>query len=159
VFLATSGSDGRCDVSPRGDAPGFVRVIDKRRLAIPDRKGNNRIDGLRNIVENPHAGLVFVVPGIDDTLRVNGRASVVADHELLASMTVNGRPPATAVLVEVEEAFLHCGRAFKRGRIWEPATFAERAELPTLAQMLADQTAPDAAERKLLAASETEELW
>lgn len=159
VLIATSGLDGSCDVSPRGDAPGFVRVLDDRRLAIPDRKGNNRIDSLRNVVANAHAGLLFVVPGVDDTLRVNGQAAVVVDDALLASMEVAGRRPASALVVEVAEAFLHCGRAFKRGQVWDPGRFAARGELPTLAQMLADQTDPDAEEQRLLDESSREDLW
>ena len=154
-----AGADGSCDVSPRGDAPGFVRVLDDAHLAIPDRKGNNRIDALRNIVANPHAGLLFVVPGIDDTLRVNGRATVVSDEALLATMEVAGRRPASALVLEVVEAFLHCGRAFKRGQVWDPSRFAARGELPTLAQMLAEQTAPDAEEQRMLDESEREDLW
>ena len=159
VMIATSGPDGSCDVSPRGDAPGFVRVLDDMRLAIPDRKGNNRIDSLRNVVVNAHAGLLFVVPGVDDTLRVNGRASIVADESLLAAMAVAGKQPASALVLEVEEAYLHCGRAFKRGQVWNPRTFAARGELPTLAEMLAEQTDPDADEQRLLDESGRESLW
>ncbi len=159
VFVATADGAGHCDVSPRGDAPGFVRVLSDTALALPDRKGNNRLDTFRNVLENPHAGLLFVVPGIDDTLRVNGRAAIATEPELLASMAVAGRAPKAALVVEVEEAFLHCGRAFKRGAIWDPGTFAARGELPTLAQMLADQTDPDAAERRLIANSEQEGLY
>lgn len=159
VMIATSAPDGSCDVSPRGDAPGFVRVLDETRLAIPDRKGNNRVDSLRNIIANPHAGLLFVVPGVDDTLRVNGRATVVADEPLLASMAVGGKQPASALIVDVEEVFLHCGRAFKRGQVWKTETFAARGELPTLAQMLAEQTDPDVDEQRLLDESGRESLW
>jgi PPOX class probable FMN-dependent enzyme len=159
VMVATADAAGRCDVSPRGDAPGFVRVLDDGRLALPDRKGNDRLDALSNVLENPRVGLLFVVPGCDDTLRVDGRAAITADPELLASMAVAGKAPRSALLVTVREAFLHCGRAFKRGRVWDPATFAARGELPTLGQMLRDQTAPDDAERRLLAESESAELY
>lgn len=159
VFVATAGADGRCDVSPRGDGPGFVHVLDDHRLALPDRKGNDRLDGLTNVLENPRAGLLFVVPGCDDTLRVNGRAAITADPALLASMAVAGKQPLSALIVTAEEVFLHCGRAFKRGRVWDPESFAARGELPTLGAMLRDQTAPDAAERRLLADSETAELY
>lgn len=159
VMVATADAAGRCDVSPRGDAPGFVRVLADGRLALPDRKGNNRLDALGNVLENPRVGLLFVVPGCDDTLRVNGQAAITADPALLASLAVAGRAPRSALLVSVEEAFLHCGRAFKRGRVWDPATFAARGELPTLGQMLRDQTDPDAAERRLLAGSESAELY
>jgi PPOX class probable FMN-dependent enzyme len=159
VMVATADAAGRCDVSPRGDAAGFVRVLGDGRLALPDRKGNDRLDALRNVLENPRVALLFVVPGSDDTLRVNGRAAITADPSLLESMAVGGRAPRTALVVTVEEAFLHCGRAFKRGRVWDPATFAARGELPTLGQMLRDQTDPDAAERRLLAESESAELY
>lgn len=159
VCLATADADGACDVSPRGDAPGFVRILDDRRLAIPDRTGNNRLDSLRNIAENRHVGLLFLVPGVDDTLRVNGRAEVVADEGLLAGMAVGGRLPLSAIVVRVEEAYLHCGRALKRARLWDPTTFAPRGTLPPLGQMLADQTRPDDAERELLAKSEQTELY
>lgn len=159
VFVATAGADGRCDVSPRGDGPGFVRLLDDHRLALPDRKGNDRLDGLSNVLENPHVGLLFVVPGCDDTLRVNGRAAITADPALLASLAVGGKEPRSALIVTAEEVFLHCGRAFKRGRAWDPETFAARGELPTLGAMLRDQTAPDAVEQRLLADSEAAELY
>lgn len=159
VFVATASADGACDVSPRGDAPGFVQVLGDRRLAIPDRKGNHRLDALRNVMENPHVGLSFVVPGIDDTLRVNGSATIAVDPALLETMAVRGSVPRSALVVEVTEAFLHCGRAFKRGRLWDPDAFARRDELPTLAEMLTDQTAPDAGERQLMAEADREDLW
>jgi len=159
AFLATAGADGRCDVSPRGDGPGFALALDDRTIALPDRKGNNRLDGLLNVLENPHAGLLFVVPGIDDALRVNGRAAITTDPALLERMAVGGRLPRSALVVTVEEAFLHCGRAFKRSRAWDPERFAAREELPTIAQALRDQTAPDRAERTLLDASEQAELY
>jgi PPOX class probable FMN-dependent enzyme len=159
VMVATADAQGGCDVSPRGDPPGFVAVLDDGHLAIPDRKGNNRLDALGNVLANPRVGLLFVVPGSDDTLRVNGRASIVADPELLAAMAVEGRVPASALLVEVEEAFLHCGRAFKRGRVWDPTRFVAPGELPTLGRILTDQTAPDAQERRLIAQAPHEGLY
>lgn len=159
AFVATAGADGRCDVSPRGDGPGFALVPDDRTVVIPDRKGNNRLDALLNVLENPHAGLLFVVPGIDDTLRVNGRAAITVDPALLAETAVGGKAPLSALVVTVEEAFLHCGRAFKRSGAWDPERFAARGELPTIAQALRDQTAPDRAEQRLLDASEQAELY
>jgi uncharacterized protein len=120
VVIGTAGADGRCDVSPKGDAPGFVRVRDDRHLVIPDRIGNNRLDGLCNIVENDHVGLLFLIPGREDTLRVNGRARIVRDETLLESMAVAGKRPVTALVVEVEQVFLHCARAFKRAGLWQP---------------------------------------
>lgn len=159
AFVATAGADGRCDVSPRGDGPGFALTPDDRTVVIPDRKGNNRLDALLNVLQNPHAGLLFVVPGIDDTLRVNGRASITTDPALLEATAVAGKLPRSALVVAVEEAFLHCGRAFKRSRAWDPARFAAREELPTIARALRDQTAPDQAEQRLLDASEQAELY
>lgn len=160
VMVATADASGACDVSPRGDPPGFVQVLSDHRLAIPDRKGNNRLDAYRNVLENPRVGLCFVVPGVDDTLRVNGRAAIVAgDAELLQSMAVAGVVPTAALVVDVEEAFLHCGRAFKRGRVWDPDGYAARGELPTLGEMLRDQTAPDADEQRLLDRSADEPLY
>jgi PPOX class probable FMN-dependent enzyme len=120
LVMGTAGADGRCDVSPKGDAPGFVRVLDDHHLAIPDRIGNNRLDGMRNVVENDHVGLLFLIPGREDTLRVNGRARIVRDDALLESLAVAGKRPVTALVVEVEQVFLHCARAFKRAGLWQP---------------------------------------
>lgn len=159
VFISTASRDGHCDVSPRGDPPGFVQVFSETQLALPDRPGNNRLDALRNIIENPWIGLLFVIPGVQDTLRVNGRATVVAAPDLLGRLIVDGRPPASAIVVDVEEAFLHCGRAFRRGKVWEPAHYLPPGTLPPLGQMLADQTRPDAQESVLLAASERAPLY
>src|SRR5258706_4152734 len=103
LVLGTAGADGRCDVSPKGDAPGFVHVLDDRHLAIPDRLGNNRLDGMRNVVENPHVGLIFLIPGREDTLRVNGRARVVRDEALLARLAVDGKPPGPPPRLEGEQ--------------------------------------------------------
>lgn len=135
LLLATSNAKGQCDVSPKGDAPGFVRVLDDQHLAIPDRPGNRRIDGMRNLVENPHVGLIFLVPGKEDTLRVNGRASIVRDDELLASLAVGDKRPQLAITVEVEECYLHCPKAFRRSRLWEPATWSGVRELPSMAEV------------------------
>jgi PPOX class probable FMN-dependent enzyme len=159
LFLSTAGADGRCDVTPRGDAPGFAKVLDDRHVAVPDRKGNNRADSLRNIIANPQAGLLFVVPGVDDTLRVNGRAQVVTDGWLLDAMAVEGKAPLAAILIAVEEVFLHCGRAFKRSRAWDAARHAAKGTIPPLAVMLADQTRPDAEESALLGQSEAAPLY
>src|SRR3954451_8385580 len=114
MLLGTASAAGWCDVSPKGDAPGFVRVLDERTLAIPDRPGNKRLDSLRNIVENPRVGLLFLVPGKGETRRINGRATIVRDEPLLASLAFEGKPPLLAIVVEVEEAFAHCSKAFIR---------------------------------------------
>jgi len=139
VVLATSGADGGVDASPRGDAPGFVTVVDDRTLLIPDRRGNNRLDSMANVVATGQVGLLFLVPGIGETLRVNGRASVVTDQAVLSAMAVNGKAPTAALKVEVEEAFLHCAKAIIRSKLWQDDYRAGRAEIPTLGRMIADQ--------------------
>ena len=139
VLVGTSGADGFCDVSPRGDAPGFARVLDERTLVLPERPGNKRTDTLTNIIDNPQVGLLFLVPGVEETLRVNGRARVVRDSALLASMAVNNKPPLLAIVVEVRESYLHCAKAFKRARLWEAESQIPRAELPSLARIIYDQ--------------------
>ena len=139
LLLATSNAAGQCDVSPKGDAPGFVLVLDDTHLVIPDRPGNNRIDGMSNVLENPHVGMIFLVPGREDTLRVNGRAVIARDAEFLARLEVQGKRPKVAIGVEVEEAYLHCPKAFRRSSLWDPATWADPKSLPSFAQMLWDQ--------------------
>ena len=139
VLLATSNRAGRCDVSPKGDAPGFVMVLDDTHLVIPDRVGNNRIDGLTNIVENPHVGMIFLIPGREDTLRVNGRACIVRDEEILGRLEVQGKQPKVAIGVEIEECFLHCAKAFKRSGLWNQARWPDVAGLPSMAKILWDQ--------------------
>jgi uncharacterized protein len=139
VLLATSDRAGRCDVSPKGDAPGFVMVLDDTHLVIPDRVGNNRIDGLTNIVENPHLGMIFLIPGREDTLRVNGRACIVRDGDILSRLEVQGKQPKVAIGVEVEECFLHCAKAFKRSGLWERERWPDVAGLPSMARILWDQ--------------------
>lgn len=136
LLLGTASREGRCDVSPKGDAPGFVVVLDDETLAIPDRPGNRRIDSMLNIIDNPHAGLIFLVPNVDETLRVNGRAYLSEDPELLGGMTMKGKTPKLAIIVEIEEVYFHCARAFKRSRLWEPDTWIERDELPTFGKIL-----------------------
>ena len=131
VLLATSGADGTCDVSPRGDPPGFVRVIDERRLLLPERPGNRLADSLRNILKNPRVGLLFVIPGVGDTLRVNGRARIVTDPDLLAPSAVEGKTPRLGLLIEIDEAFTHCSKAFLRSQLWDPNRHVDRSDLPT----------------------------
>jgi len=135
VLLATSAPDGTCDVSPRGDPAGFVRVLDDRTLLLPDRPGNRLADSLRNILRNPHLGLLFVVPGVGDTLRVNGRATVETDEELLAPSAVEGKAPRLGLRVEIDEVFTHCSKAFLRARLWDPGTFVDRTALPSSGEM------------------------
>jgi hypothetical protein len=143
LVIGTMSADGRADVSPRGDPPGFVQVIDDTTLVIPDRPGNNRLDTMSNIMANPSVGLIFLIPGFDDTLRVNGKATIVRDPELLARAVVNGRAPQVAIRLAVEEAFLHCAKAFKRSRLWDPAARVERKVMPSLGRMILEQTSGD----------------
>jgi uncharacterized protein len=139
ALLATSGADGTCDVSPRGDAPGFTRVVDRSTIVLPERPGNRRLDSLVNVLANPQVGLLFLVPGVGETLRVNGRASIVRDPDLLASFAVGGRPALVALAVRVEEVFLHCQKAFRRSALWRTDTWPEPDALPTMGRMLVDQ--------------------
>ncbi len=142
LCIGTSGKNGKADVSPRGDPPGFVTVLDDNTLFIPDRPGNNRLDTMTNIIENPNIGLLFLVPGFDDTLRVNGKATVVYDEDLMRQSEVRGKPPKVGIKVEVEEAFLHCAKAFKRSKLWDEDAKQDRREFPSLAQMILEQAAP-----------------
>ena len=143
LLMATSGADGRCDVSPKGDAPGFVLVLDEHRLVIPDRPGNKRLDSMRNLLANPHVGLIFLVPGREDTLRVNGRAWITRDPELLGRLVAQGKTPMLAIGVEVEQCFLHCVKAFRRSHLWEAAHWPAPDALPSFACMLFDQIEPE----------------
>jgi uncharacterized protein len=138
LCLATARPDGLADNSPRGDAPGFVQVLGDRTLAIPDRPGNNRLDSQSNIIANPNVGLLFFIPGVTETLRVNGQARISADPDLLARFEVRGRLPKVVILVTVVEAFLHCSKALIRSRLWEEDAKADRKLLPTLGRMIAD---------------------
>jgi hypothetical protein len=139
VMVGSFGADGRADVTPRGDAPGFVEVADAATLLIPDRPGNNRLDTLSNLIANPAIGLLFLVPGIDETLRVNGTAEIRDDAELLARFEVDGKQPVTVLKVAVQEAYLHCAKAFMRSRAWDPASNVPRSSLPSMGEMLRDQ--------------------
>jgi PPOX class probable FMN-dependent enzyme len=140
LALGTSRPGRGADVSPRGDAPGFVIVLDERTLAIPDRPGNNRLDSASNVVANPEVALLFLIPGIDETLRVNGTAHITTDPDLLARMEVQGKRPKSAMVVEVREAMLHCAKAFRRSRLWSGDYRQARSVLPGLARMIRDQT-------------------
>jgi PPOX class probable FMN-dependent enzyme len=144
VLVATSDRSGRCDVSPKGGPPGFVAVLDENRLLVPDAPGNRRIDSLRNVVDNPHIGLLFLIPGLEETLRVNGRAALVRDTDLLADHELGGKPAQVGLGVEVEEAFLHCAKAFKRSSLWQPDGWPSLDGLPRPAQIWRDHMAlPD----------------
>lgn len=129
-LLSTSGADGRCDVSPKGGPPGFVKVLDDTRVALPDLNGNNLIDSLLNVVSNPHAGLLVLIPTKDETLRIDGRACLTTDPEVLGLWDDELRRPKVALGIEVEHAFIHCAKAFRRGRVWDPSSWSEYADAP-----------------------------
>jgi PPOX class probable FMN-dependent enzyme len=153
LCIGTQDRDGKADVSPRGDPVGFVKILDQHTLAIPDRPGNNRLDTLVNILANPSVGLLFIIPGFDDTLRVSGQASLVNDPEILKDMSIKDRIPTLAIVVKVSEVFMHCAKAFRRSQLWNPDHFQDRRDMPSLSKIILDQTtgAPkdDAAMRKL----------
>ena len=134
VMVGSADSAGNIDMSPKGDAPGFVQVLDDTTLAIPDRPGNRRADTFRNVLQNPRVGLIFLVPGKRETLRVGGDARIVRDPALRASMAVGGRDPDLALVVSVREAFIHCAKCMIRSRLWEPEGWPESADLPSLAE-------------------------
>lgn len=139
VLISSSDSKARADISPKGDPPGFVKVLDEKTLLIPERPGNNRLDTFRNLLENPRVGLLFLVPGSTITLRVSGTAKIVTDPELLAQTAVKGKTPVAGLLVEVEEVHLQCPKCILRSELWNPDHFENAAQLPSLGQMLADQ--------------------
>ncbi|NBQ89551.1 MAG: pyridoxamine 5'-phosphate oxidase family protein [Betaproteobacteria bacterium] len=141
LTLATANEAGKVDVSPRGDQPGFALILDDNTLFLPERPGNARYDSLVNIIENPHVGLLFFVPGFEDMLRVNGRATLIYDAALMARCVVNGKAPKIGIRVQVEEAYLHCAKALKRSQLWSSAAHRDRKELPSLGQMVLEQTA------------------
>ena len=142
LLMATSDASGNCDVSPKGDAPGFVQVLDDRRLVIPERPGNKRFDGMFNVLSNGHVGLIFLVPGRQETLRVNGRAWITRDPELLNRCLAQGKAPLVAIGVEIEQCFLHCPKAFIRSQLWQHESWPAAEALPSMACVLFDQIKP-----------------
>jgi PPOX class probable FMN-dependent enzyme len=140
VCIATSDDQGRVDVSPKGDPAGFVKVLNQQTLLIPERPGNRRLDGFENILKNPRIGLLFFVPGRDETLRVNGKAMLIADPALLETMTWRDKVPTMATAVEVEELFFHCGKAFIRSKLWKPEKWGDVSDIATFGKILLDQT-------------------
>ena len=139
LVIASSDPSGRCDASPKGDAPGFVKVIDDETLLIPDRLGNNRVDTIGNLLSRPGVGLIFFVPGVNETLRVNGKARVTTDPALLEPLAVNGKVPRSGILITAEEVYFHCGKALIRSDLWNPEKQLRRSEFPSLGRILADQ--------------------
>lgn len=140
-LLSTASTEGACDVSPRGDSTGAVVVVDERTLVLPDRAGNNRIDSLRNIVANPQVGLLFLVPGCDETLRVNGTASLTTNPALLSALSMHGKAPRLAIVVKTEAVFMHCARAFRRSGLWDPTTWPEPGTVPQMPAILKQKLA------------------
>ncbi len=141
MMIGTQSADGLGDVSPRGDKPGFVRVLDDTTILIPDRPGNNRLDTLTNIIENPNVGLLFLVPGVKETLRINGKAEIRDDDELMALGEMNGKRPRIIIQVLVKTAYMHCAKALMRSRLWDPQAQIERSQLPSMSEwMMAHNT-------------------
>jgi len=138
IVLATSDSDGRCDATPRGDAPGFVTVADDTTLLIPDRKGNNRVDAMMNIATNHHVGVLFMVPGMHETLRVNGRAAITTDDAVLSSLAANGKAPCAVIKVSVEEVYFQCGKALVRSDLWNADKHVPRTTFAPFGKILAE---------------------
>lgn len=137
--MGTSDANGNGDVTPRGDVTSVIHIIDDRTIVLPDRPGNRRLDSYRNILENPHVGLLFIVPGIEEALRINGRATITTDPELLAQMAIQDKVPQLGVLVDIDEVFIHCARALLRARLWKPETWPNEDDVPTLAAMWNEQ--------------------
>ncbi len=138
ILLGTSNFSGLCDVSPKGDFPGFVRVLDDKTVAIPDLPGNNRLDTLADMLDNPHVGLIFLIPGMNETLRINGNVRLIKDADLLESMSYQGKLPIFSIVVDVEEVFIHCPKAFMRSELWSDQSRINRNALPSMAEILRD---------------------
>jgi hypothetical protein len=143
VLIGSSDGDGNADVTPKGDRPGFAAVLDDRTIAIPDRPGNNRLDTLENVVLNPAVGLLFVIPNMNETLRVSGTARITIDAALRERMAVEGKPAISVLVVSVKTAYMHCAKAFMRSKLWKTEAWPDRGALPTLGQIFRDQLAVD----------------
>ena len=141
LILSTVRSDGYCDASPRGDAPGFVQIIDENTLFLPDRPGNNRLDSLTNITNNSKIGMLFVIPGLEETLRLNGEAKIITDVMLLESSMVKGKTPKTGLRIEINECYIHCGKAIRRSKLWDTKTHIKKGIYPSIGKIIADQGA------------------
>jgi PPOX class probable FMN-dependent enzyme len=141
VLIGSSDGNGNSDVTPKGDKPGFAAVLNDTTIAIPDRPGNNRLDTLENVIANPSVGLLFLIPGMNETLRVNGEARITADPALRERLQAEGRLPTTVMVVTIKAAYMHCAKAFMRSELWKPESWIDRSKLPTLGQILKDQLA------------------
>jgi PPOX class probable FMN-dependent enzyme len=142
LCISTADAAGNQDVSPRGDPPGFVRVLDDRTILIPDRKGNRRVDTMRNILENPNVGLLLMLPGVEEVVRINGKATLTEDPALLAGSAVNGSVPALGIIVKIDDVFFHCAKAVIRSKLWDPETPIQRTDFPTFGEIVRDQRMP-----------------
>lgn len=140
VVVSTADADGKADMSPRGDPPGFVHIVDEHTILIPDRPGNNRLDTMANIIVNPNVACLFFIPGFEDTLRLNGRARITDDGELLKHCVVNGKQPKVGILIAVDEVFMHCAKALKRSKLWQADYRQDRSQMPSIARIIMDQT-------------------
>jgi len=143
LCLGTVGADGHIDMSPRGDPPGFVHVVDDRTLLIPDRPGNRRVDSMTSILAGSKIGMIFFLPGVEETLRIQGRPAILSNASLLKEMAVNGKTPKLAIRVEITEVFFHCAKALKRSKLWHPDTPIERTDFPSYGRIVRDQRRPD----------------
>ena len=141
VVIASQDDAGHGDSTPKGDRPGFVAILDDTAIAIPDRPGNNRLDTLENVLANPAVGLLFLIPGMNETLRINGRARITADPEMCARFAVNGKPAVSVMIVAIDAVYMHCAKAFLRSGLWNPESWQPRAAMPTLGEILKDQLA------------------
>jgi PPOX class probable FMN-dependent enzyme len=155
VIISTAGSDGLLDASPRGESAGFIKVLDDRTIAIPDRPGNNRLDSLTNIIENPQIGIVAVIPGFKECLRINGSAKIVTNSELLEQFEHSGKLPISAIVISIQEVYFHCAKAIARAKLWEQNSHVSREEMPSLGRILMSQIAPEKTEDEI---KEVEEL-
>jgi uncharacterized protein len=150
LVLSTSSAEGKADVSPRGDPPGFIHIIDDSTFLIPDRPGNNRLDTMVNIAQNPNVACLFLIPGFDDTLRVAGKASITDDANLLKHCVVNGKQPTVGVVVQVEEAFIHCAKALRRSKLWHDDYKQDRSQMPSIARIVLEQVEGDAVDEAVV---------
>ncbi|UOQ91771.1 pyridoxamine 5'-phosphate oxidase family protein [Halobacillus shinanisalinarum] len=153
AIVSTSNTKGECDSSPRGDAPGFTYVLDDKHLLLPERLGNKRADSMRNILENPHIGLLFLIPGIEETLRINGEATIIKDGDLLRKLEAQGHVPKVGIVVHVNECFIHCAKAFKRSKLWRSEEWIDTTSLPSPAKMMADHAKLDVHDEERVQAS------
>jgi hypothetical protein len=156
LVISTAHADGKADLSPRGDPPGFVHIVDERTILIPDRPGNNRLDTMANIVANPNVACLFFIPGFEDTLRLNGRARITDDATLLKNCSVNGKQPSIGILIVIEEVFLHCAKALKRSKLWHADYKQDRTQMPSIARIIMEQTCETAVDEKEAVAADAD---